>query len=172
MAERVGIRHKALEMVVLFLTMLLFWVLLNGTLAIHTMIVGVVAALVITFVLRDSLAIFSEFKVTPASFKASFLFAFYFIKELIKSNLILSGIILTPSLPINPGIVKARIGLKSRMGRLFLANAITLTPGTLTVDLRGEWIYIHWVTVKSTDIDEVTEMIVTRFESYLKVMYG
>jgi multicomponent Na+:H+ antiporter subunit E len=58
------------------------------------------------------------------------------------------------------------------MGRLLLANSITLTPGTLTVDLDGDWLYIHWVRVESVDIDRATAEIVAGFERYLEVMYG
>ena len=88
------------------------------------------------------------------------------------SNFKLAGVVLSPNLPINPGIVKVRTRLKSRMGRLLLANSISLTPGTLTVELDGEWLYIHWVTMESTDIDAATASIVSGFEHYLEVMYG
>jgi multicomponent Na+:H+ antiporter subunit E len=55
---------------------------------------------------------------------------------------------------------------------MMLANAITMTPGTLTVELRDEWLYIHWVTVESLDVEGATVNIVSRFERYLEVMYG
>lgn len=89
-----------------------------------------------------------------------------------KSNLQLTAITLSPSLPVTPGIVKVRTKLKSRMGRLMLANSITLTPGTLSVELDGEFIYVHWVKVDTTDTEEATKAIVEKFESYLEVMYG
>ena len=73
---------------------------------------------------------------------------------------------------INPGIVKVRTKLKSQMGRLLLANSITLTPGTLTLELDGEWLYIHLVTTESTDLEAATKSIVAGFERYLEVMYG
>ena len=44
--------------------------------------------------------------------------------------------------------------------------------GTLTVELAGEWLYIHWVTVEATDIEAATAGIVSGFERYLEVMYG
>ncbi|MGE5945072.1 MAG: Na+/H+ antiporter subunit E [Betaproteobacteria bacterium] len=49
---------------------------------------------------------------------------------------------------------------------------MTLTPGTLTVELHGEWLYVHWVTVDSTDSAAATASIVAGFERYLEVMYG
>ena len=89
-----------------------------------------------------------------------------------KANLTLAKIVLSPSLPINPGFVKVRTTLKSPMGRLLLANSITLTPGTLTVEMEGEWLYVHWVTMDAQDIDGATARIVSGFERYLEVMYG
>jgi multicomponent Na+:H+ antiporter subunit E len=65
-----------------------------------------------------------------------------------------------------------RTRLKSRMGRLLLASSITLTPGTLTVELQDEWLYVHWVRVDHDDIEGATASIVAGFERYLEVMYG
>ena len=65
-----------------------------------------------------------------------------------------------------------RTRLTSRMGRLLLASSITLTPGTLTVALQGEWLYVHWVRVDADDIEGATASIVVGFERYLEVMYG
>lgn len=163
---------KARNFTLLFTTLLVFWVLLNGSLATDVLVVGLVAAFAIALLFRDSLSVFSEFRATPRAFGTAVLYVFYFLKELVKSNLRLAAIVLSPSLPVNPGIVKVRTRLKSRMGRLLLANSITLTPGTLTVELDGEWLYIHWVTVESADIEAATANIVAGFERYLEVMYG
>lgn len=134
--------------------------------------VGIVVSLLIALLYRNSLSFFTEFRVSPQAIVAGFKYYAYFFKELFKSNIKLARIVLTPSLPIKPGIVKVRTNLKSRMGRLMLANSITLTPGTLTVEIEEEWIYVHWVTVESDDIEATTARIVSGFESYLEVMYG
>jgi multicomponent Na+:H+ antiporter subunit E len=155
-----------------FLTLLLFWILLNGSVATGTLLVGVVAAFLITFFFRRGLACFAELRLTPRALMATVQFVIYFLKEMVKSNFKLAAIVLNPALPINPGIVKVRTKLKSPMARLLLANSITLTPGTLTLELEGEWLYVHWVTVESVDIEVATESIVAGFERYLEVMYG
>jgi multicomponent Na+:H+ antiporter subunit E len=121
---------------------------------------------------RNGLSFLSGFNTTPRAVVAAVIYVFYFLKELIKSNLRLAAIVLSPSLPVNPGIVKVRTKLKSPMGRMLLANSITLTPGTLSVELRDEWLYIHWVTMESPDMDIATTRIVAGFERYLEVMYG
>ena len=163
---------KAHDLAILFATLLVLWTLLNNSLDTGVLAVGAMAALIITLLFRNNLSVFSEFRASPRALLASFAYLFFFLKELIKSNLRLAGIVLSPSLPLKPGIVKVRTRLKSPMGRLLLANSITLTPGTLTVDMDGEWLYIHWVTVDSADIDTATASIVSGFEHYLEVMYG
>ena len=164
--------NKLRDIAVLFATLLLFWVMLAGSLAGDVLAVGALVSLIIALLFRDGLSFFTEFRFTPRAIVAGFLYYGYFFKALVRSNLKLAAIVLSPSLPIEPGIVKVRTKLKSRMGRLMLANSITLTPGTLSVELDGEWIYVHWVTVESSDIDEATARIVAGFEGYLEVMYG
>ncbi len=163
---------KMRDTAVLFGTLLLFWIMLMGTLSADSLLVGALVSLFIALLFRNGLSFFTEFRATPAAFVAGLAYYGYFFKELVRSNLKLAAIVLSPDLPIRPGIVKVRTRLKSRMGRLMLANSITLTPGTLTVDLDGEWLYVHWVRVDTEDDDAATAEIVAGFERYLEVMYG
>lgn len=167
-----GKPSKLRDTAVLFVTLMLFWLMLSGKLDTDVLIVGAVASLIIALLYRDGLSFFTEFRFTPQAMVAGFRYYGYFLRELFKSNLNMAAIVLSPSLPITPGIVKVRTRLKSRMGRLMLANSITLTPGTLTVEMAGEWLYIHCVTLGATDIEAATAEIVSGFESYLEVMYG
>ncbi|MDO8989505.1 MAG: Na+/H+ antiporter subunit E [Sideroxyarcus sp.] len=164
--------QRTLNFILLFATLLFFWVWMNGSVAGDVIIVGVLASFIIALIFRNGSSIFSDFKPTPRALVYSLLYILFFLKELVKSNLSLAAIVLSPALPLNPGIVKVRTRLKSRMGRLLLANSISLTPGTLTVEMKGEWFYIHCVTVKSADTDAATAAIVAGFERYLEVMYG
>ena len=58
------------------------------------------------------------------------------------------------------------------MARMILANSITLTPGTLTVDMQDDQLFIHWIEVKTADQQQATEQIVRKFEKYLEKIYG
>lgn len=155
-----------------FISLLLFWLLLNGSLATDVVVVGVIASAAIAITFRHHLGWFSELRLTPKALATTVAYVFFYLKELVKSNVNVASIVLSPDLPVNPGIVTVRTRLKSSMGRMLLANSITLTPGTLTVDLDGDELHIHWVTVDSPDIDEATQAIVSGFERYLEVMYG
>ena len=54
-----------------------------------------------------------------------------------------------------------------------LTNSITLTPGTLTIDVNEEKkeIYVHWIDVKATDMESCTKEIGARFEPTLKEVF-
>lgn len=78
-----------------------------------------------------------------------------------------------PEMPINPGIVKIRTTLDSNSGITALANSITLTPGTLTVDVDAEEkiLYVHWINVETTDVEAASEKIAGRFEGLLRRIF-
>lgn len=160
------------DRLVLFVTLFMFWFLLNNSLAIDNVVIGVAVSLAITLLFKDGLSFFTEFRFNFQAVMAGVHYFAYFLKELIKSNVNLAAIVLNPSLPINPGIIRVKTQLTSKMGRLMLANSITMTPGTLTVEIKDEWLYVHCVDVESTDLVSATQEIVYGFEKYLVVMYG
>lgn len=90
-----------------------------------------------------------------------------FLWYMFRANVDVAYRVLHPERPINPGIVKIRTVLKTDIGRTFLANSITLTPGTMTAEVDGEYLYIHWIDVRSTDIDEASKIIARPFERFL-----
>jgi len=79
---------------------------------------------------------------------------------------------LHPKMPIKPGIVKIRTKLKTDSGITALANSITLTPGTLTVDVTDDgYLYVHWINVKAEDIEQATSQIARRFEWFIQKIF-
>ncbi len=94
-----------------------------------------------------------------------------FTWEMIKANLHVALIVLNPKMPINPGIVKIKTNLKSPVARVWLANSITLTPGTLSLDIDGQYLYIHWITVGAEDVEGATKEIAGTFEKILEAMF-
>ena len=49
-----------------------------------------------------------------------------------------------------------------------LANSITMTPGTIAVDIVGDDLFVHWIYVSSEDPEEYSRKIAGRFEKYIK----
>ncbi len=148
------------------------WVLLNQKFTPEVLISGGVVAFIVGLIFCYSCDIYSDLKLTPKSILYWFIYIFVFIGELVKSNFDVARRVISPKLPINPGIVEVRTKLKSKMGRMILTSSITLTPGTFTVELLDDRIFVHWLDVKSENIEEDTNMIVRKFEKYLEVIYG
>ncbi len=147
--------------------LMVVWLAFTSTLASHEVIIGlltsgIISALSIRMFTCCTISIFNPVKI------------FYMIKYLIvflialvQSNFDVARRVLTPSLPINPGIVKFKTKLKTHYSRMVLANSITLTPGTLTVDVIDDTFYIHWIDVKTTDPEKAFTEIAENFEKIL-----
>ena len=88
---------------------------------------------------------------------------------MVKANFDVAARVLNPKLPLNPGFVKVKTNLEGNASKLFLANSITLTPGTLTMEVEGDSLYIHWIDVKSPE--EKEKYISGRFEGILKGVF-
>ena len=163
---------QAKNVFVSFLIGLIFWTLLNNTFDPFILAIGAGLSLLLSLIFCARCDVFSELKLTPVALLYTGIYLVVFLYELIKSNLDVARRVITPSLPINPGIVEVKTRLQSKMGRMILANSITLTPGTLTIDICGDTLYIHWIDVKTEDTQEATEKIVRKFEKYLEKIYG
>ena len=157
---------------IMFITLTGIWLLLNNSLAPQIVVSGLVVSLLLSLLFCRQCQVFAGFRLTPKSVLYAFLFLLTFVYEMIKANLDVARRVLTPSLPINPGIVEVKTRLKSKMARVVLANSITLTPGTFTMEIKGESLFIHWIDVTSKDVEKSTQLIVEKFEKYLEVMYG
>ena len=94
-----------------------------------------------------------------------------FFWEMIKANFDVAYRVIHPRMPIKPGIVMINTDLTSDTGKLALANSITLTPGTLTMDIRGGNLLIHWINVKDAETEGATKLIGAKFERFLRVIF-
>ena len=80
-------------------------------------------------------------------------FILFFLLELIKANLRIAATILSPNMKLRPGVVGVPLDLKTRAGVVILANLVTLTPGTLSLDISSDqkMIYIHTLWLENPD---------------------
>lgn len=128
-------------MLVLFF---ILWVIFNGNLTLEICIFGVVISVILfAFVCK-----FMDFSLKKEIhiYRKSFLFVryvFLLIKEIVKANFGVTRMILSQREEIQPALVTFHSDLKTATGRAFLANAITLTPGTITVSLENDQFTVH-----------------------------
>lgn len=95
----------------------------------------------------------------------------YFIYYCLRANLDVAYRVLHVDLPIRPGIVRVPTTLTSDWAKAFLAASITLTPGTLSVDIDGPDLYVHWICVPTDDTAAKTRAIAGRFEPLLRRIF-
>ena len=160
--------------IVLFLVAFLVWSLLNWVPDWQHLLVGVFIAWFIAFMTGDL------FITRPHVLKHPLRYWYFltnyipvFLWECVKANVDVAYRVIHPQLPIKPGIVKVKTNLKTDTALTFLANSITLTPGTLSVDIDRDngVLYVHWIDVKAKDTEAATKIIVERFEKILKRIF-
>ncbi len=149
-----------------FVVLYAVWIALSGVNT-QEMLVGGVVSLVIAYLIRNTSAYEFGVGIVIAAVKFIFLYLPLFVVKLIQANISLAKIVLDPKLPIRPGFVKIRTGLGKDVSKLILANSITLTPGTLTVDVDEDELLIHWVDVKGETAEEYYQHIACDFEKRL-----
>ncbi len=157
-------QHYAL----VFCVSYLLWILLVGTLAGDELLLGALVSLTVTVLFAHRFTIFSGLRISWMAPLYILSYLGHFFIALVRANLDLAARVLTPSLPINPALVEINTKLKSPLGKLLLANTITLTPGTLTVDVVDDRLLVHWVYCPpGTDRQQATEIIAASFEKHL-----
>jgi len=154
-----------------FIALFALWLLLTGSLDPRELAVGAAVSLGLAAVMGHLYPSHIDRLFRPKSWLWFALYIPYFLYYCVKANLDVAFRVLHPDLPIRPGIVKVTTDLKGDLAKTFLANSITLTPGTLTVDIIGQDLYVHWINVTTDDPQERTETIVRRFERILKEIF-
>ena len=154
--------------ITVFILSLLFWMLITFRFTLPNLIVGSVAAIICS-------AIFARYYfhnvykfLQPVRYFWFIIYLFVFLWACIKANLDVAYRVLHPAMPIRPGIVRVKTTLKSEFARTLLANSITMTPGTITVDIIDDDMYIHWIYIRSEDPEVYTKIITGTFEKFIK----
>ncbi len=164
--------HHLRSYLYLFFILFIIWLALTLSVQWQELVVGVLLSLILASILHKT---YIDLGLPPLSIRRIAFFLFYLVvllKEIILANIDVAYRVIHPKMPIKPGIVIIKTGLQQNIAKMILANSITLTPGTFTLDIQDDTLLIHWINVKSTDVDETTKIIGDRFEKYLKVIFA
>ena len=165
--------RRLIYFVLAFLTwILLTWPVADGKIDVQVVAAGLIASAIVSVLFHEILPKEHHIFISPVRIFWFLLYVPVFFYYVVKANIDVVYRALHPKMPIKPGIVKIKTNLKTASGITALANSITLTPGTLTVDLTDDgFLYVHWINVKSDDIEEATRLIGQRFEWFLKRIF-
>jgi multicomponent Na+:H+ antiporter subunit E len=160
-----------MKQLTLFIFLFGFWLMLTFSLVLSNLLVGAIASLIATLIFGKHFLSGGIRCIEPNRYYWLLIYLVIFIWECIKANFDVAYRVLHPAMPIRPGIVKVKTELKSDFARMMLANSITMTPGTITVDIIGDYFYVHWIFVGSEDPEIYSHKVMGRFEKYIKKIF-
>ena len=155
----------------LFIISLIFWLLITFSLTLANIITGVIAALITSFLFGRYFVTDVRKFLQPRRYAWLILYIFIFLWECIKANFDVAYRVLHPAMPIKPGIVRVQLKIKTDIAKTMLANSITMTPGTIAVDVKDDIMYVHWIYVSSEDPEVYTHKVSGRFEDYIQKIF-
>lgn len=128
-------------------TLFLFWLLITWRLHWQHLIVGAICSYAVAAFNRDMLFKPEERPLYLSSTIGKWFTYFYLlVVAIFKANWDVAKIVLRPKLDISPGFVKYKTKVAKPLNRVILANSITLTPGTLTVEVEEDLYVVHAIT--------------------------
>ena len=151
-------RKDFLSVVVTFLIMYVFWLLLSACIGSHhgidyiRVVGGLICAGIVTAFSHKHRLLFTgkEEKVLTKAYR----FVFYvpwLLWQIILANFDVAYRVLHPKMPINPRIIEFDTTLRGDVSRTTLANSITLTPGTITIEVKGSRFWVHAIADKAAE---------------------
>ncbi|WP_291114626.1 Na+/H+ antiporter subunit E [Flavobacterium sp. UBA6135] len=151
------------KLVLLNLILTIVWVALTGSFEFINFVFGFVLTFLILWIISSDKTDRKYFRVIPSIIS----FFFYFIYELIKANIQVAYDVITPTMYMKPGIVSVPLDANTDLEITLLANVISLTPGTLSLDVSDDRkvLYVHAMYIH--DKDEFIRSIKDGFEKKL-----
>jgi multicomponent Na+:H+ antiporter subunit E len=140
-------------------TLFLFWLLITWRLHWQHLLVGVVCSLGIALFNRDLLIVKAERPlVLRVTLTRWLVYLYHLIVSIFKSNWDVAKIVLRRDMAISPCFVRFSTKVRKPLNRVILGNSITLTPGTLTVELEEDYYIVHCITVQNAEDVAVWDM--------------
>jgi len=139
------------------------WMFLTGSLAVINFVFGFLLSFLVLWLISRKQENRKYFRIAPRLIS----FLFYFLYELIKANIQVAIDVVTPKFYMTPGIVALPLEAKTDLEITLLANLISLTPGTLSLDVSEDKkvLYVHAMYIENKE--EFIEDIKNGFEKRL-----
>lgn len=153
---------RALSLVVFLFA---FWLLLSGYFVPFLLVMGLATAIAVALLGYRMDLVDHEGYPVRLSWRLIFYWPWLF-KEIALSAWNVARIIVSPRLPISPTLVRAKTSQQTAVGVVTYANSITLTPGTISVDVKRDEILVHALTREAAAglLEGEMDRRVTRFE--------
>ncbi|UCF96567.1 MAG: Na+/H+ antiporter subunit E [Spirochaetaceae bacterium] len=162
------VKWKIIRIVLTMIHLMAGWLLFTGTVAAFPLLLGLFFSTIVAF-LTYHLFIDVQEVARRALIPRIYLLIGYLILIVVKvyvASFRIAWKVITGN--ITPRIVHFRSRLRSDLARVALANSITLTPGTLTLDLDEDHLVVHWLEASTTHSGYAARLIARPFERWLR----
>ena len=144
--------------VTLFIALFGFWLLMSGYFTPLILSLGIISCLLCVYLTIKGK--FLDNETLPIYFFPRLIqYTFWLIKEILKSNITTAKVIITKS--EEPELFSVKASQKTNEGKVTYANSITLTPGTVTTQIKNDIFEVHALTkdfgdeVRSNEMDKM-----------------
>lgn len=156
--------ERVFRQCITFCVLFAFWILLSGYLDVFHLTAGAICSAIVTFLSYDLLITKQKSSGVFTLLRFTFYCGWLFF-EILWAGFDVAYRVLHPHMPIDPQIVTFETPLSDDIARTVLANSITLTPGTITIDVNGGTYTVHALTsaaARDLTDDRAIEKRVTR----------
>lgn len=130
----------------LFIILFGLWILLSGEFVPLLVVLGVVSCLLVLYLAHRMDLIDHETHPMHLHPGRILTYWIWLLKEIFKSNIAVARLIINPNLPISPKVFRVKTSQIDEIGQVIYANSITLTPGTVSLEVNDEEIEVHALT--------------------------
>lgn len=143
------------------------WVLMTGNFEFLNYVFGFFIAYVVILLMSRSISTVTDY---PRRLPRTIYFLLYFIEELVKSNIKVAIDIITPTFMGRPGVIGLELDAKTNLEITLVANIISLTPGTLSLDVSADKKILFVHAMYLIDEEKVRDELKNLEQRLLKVM--
>jgi multicomponent Na+:H+ antiporter subunit E len=134
-----------------FTIMFGFWILLSGFFDLFHFTEGAICSALVAYLSHDLLFRESNLRQRHMTGKNFVLYLPWLLYQIYLANLHVVYLVLSPRMPIDPKIIRFKTKFRGDLTFVTMANSITLTPGTITLDIRDGEFYVHAISKKVAD---------------------
>jgi multicomponent Na+:H+ antiporter subunit E len=130
-----------------FVVLFLLWISLADSLRLDEIVIGLAATILVVALTHH--LFFEDAEVPNRGLRQVMLWIRllgHLLVEIVIANISIANLVLRPTLRLQPQVFRIKTSLKSDVLKTLYCNSITLTPGTLTIDIQGDDILVHGLT--------------------------
>lgn len=147
-------KHRVLNILTTFAILLVFWIFLSGFFDLFHLSLGVICCAIVASASHDLLFTQSSLRSMRERRRAGKNFILYLpwlLYQIFLANVHVVYLVWHPRMPIDPRIIRFKTQWQGDLVLVTMANSITLTPGTITLDIRNGEFYVHALSKKVAD---------------------